>query len=186
VPSQSELDSALLTAAEVGPGFRQQPTGSGIGENSLNKACGALGGGASPSETAIRAFVANPDSTSIDDVTEELLQFTTSQAETQLDQFAQVVRACPSISVVIPTSIGKLQVQIGLADEAFSATGDQTAAIRVTADVVNLSNVTVSADIVAVRHGGTVLLVVNAALNVDSGLTRSVVAAAYEKVAARW
>jgi hypothetical protein len=186
VPSQSELDAALLTAPEVGPGFRQQPPGSGIGENSLNSACGALGAGPSPSETAIRAFVANPNSTSIDDVTEELLQFTASQAKTQLDQFAQVVQACPSISVVIPTSIGKLQVQIGLADEAFPAAGDQTAAIRVTADVVNLSNVTVSADIVAVRHGGTVLLIVNAALQVDSGLTRSVVAAAYEKVAAGW
>jgi len=97
-----------------------------------------------------------------------------------------VANACPSFTVVIPTaSLGKLTVQIGVADEAFPAVGDQTAALRVTADVITIG-VTVSGDIVAVRHGGTVILVVNVALQVDSGLTRSVLDEAYRKVATSW
>jgi hypothetical protein len=186
VPSQSQLEAALLTAPEVGPTFTEQPEGSGISDNSLNTACPALADGANPSETAIRAFVADPDSTSITYVTEELLQYTASGAKAQLDQFAQVANACPSISAVIPTSpFGKLTVEIGVADEAFPAVGDQTAAVRVTGDVVTLG-VTVSGDIVAVRQGGTVILVVNVAVQVNSGLTGSVVNNAYQKVAASW
>ena len=186
MPSQSDLEAALLTAPEVGPNFTEQPQGSGISVNSLNNACPAVGGGANPSETAIRAFVANPNSTSITDVTEELLQYPVSDAKAQLDQFAQVAKACPSFAVVIPTSsLGNLTVQIGVADEAFPAVGDQTAALRVTADVITVG-VTVSGNIVAVRHGGTVILVVNVALQVDSGLTRSVLDEAYRKVAASW
>lgn len=186
MPSQSDLEAALLTAPEVGSNFTQQPQGSGISENSLNTACPAVGGGANPSEMAIRAFVANPNSTSITDVTEELLQYTVTDAKAQLDQFAQVAKACPSFTVVIPTSsLGKLTVQIGVANEALPAVGDQTAAVRVTADVITFG-VTVSGDIVAVRHGGTVVLVVNVALQVDSGLTRSVLDEAYKKVAASW
>ena len=88
--------------------------------------------------------------------------------------------------MVIPTSsLGNLTVQVGVADEAFPAVGDQTAALRVTADVITVG-VTVSGDIVAVRHGGTVILVVNVALQVDSGLTRLVLDEAYRKVAASW
>lgn len=175
----------MLTQSEVGPGFAQQPQGSGIGENSLSNACPALGG-PNPSETAIRAFAKDPNSTSITDVTEELLQYTVSQAKAQLNQFAQVADECPSFTVVIPTSqLGKLTVQIGVAVQTFPGIGDQTAAIRVTADVITLG-VIVRGDIVAVRHGGTVILVVNVALQVDSGLTRSVAEGAFKKVAAQW
>ncbi len=185
MPTQTELEAALLTASEVGPGFSVQAPGSGISEGSLTNACPAVAAGSNPSETAIRAFVANPGTLSVDDVTEELLQFTVSGAEAQLDQFAQVVNACGSFSVTIPTSAENLQVQIGLANEAFPAVGDQTAAIRVTADVVTLG-VTVTGDIIAVRYGGTVVLMVNVALEVSSDLTRSVVDTAFAKVAARW
>lgn len=185
MPTQAELEAALLTASEVGPGFEVQSPGSGISEGSLNDACPAVEGGTNPSETAIRAFEANPGSTSIEDVTEELLQYTVSGAEAQLNQFAQVVNACGSFSLTIPTSIGTLQVHIGLANEAFPAVGDQTAAIRVTANVTN-AGVTVTGDVVAVRYGGTVVLVVNVALEVNSALTRSVADTAFARVAARW
>ena len=63
MPSQSDLEAALLTAPEVGPNFTEQPQGSGISVNSLNNACPAVGGGANPSETAIRAFVAMAEGT---------------------------------------------------------------------------------------------------------------------------
>jgi hypothetical protein len=185
VPTQAELEAALLTASEVGPGFQVQSPGSGVSEDSLNNACPAVEAGINPSETAIRAFEANPGSTSVDDVTEELLQYPVSGAEASLDQFAQVVNACGSLSLTTPTSIGTLHLQIGLANEAFPAVGDQTAAIRVTVNVLTFG-VTVTGDIVAVRHGGTVVLVVNVALEVNSDLTRSVVDTAFAKVAARW
>jgi hypothetical protein len=177
----------LLTAAQIGPGFEQQPEGSGISEGSMTNACKAVGQGANPSAVAIRAFDANPNTANVVEVTEELLQFTPSQAEAQLDQFAAVANACPTFTVNIPSSLGNLQVQIGLAQEAFSGVGDQDAAILVTADVATAQgDIPVYADIVAVRHGGTVILVVNAALQVNSDLTSSVVDAAYGQVAARW
>jgi hypothetical protein len=186
VPSQSDLEAALLSAAQVGPNFTQQPEGSGIGENSLSNACPAVGGGANPSAMAIRAFVANPNSTNITDVTEELLQYTVGQAEQQLTQFAQVADACPEFTVTLPTSsLGVLTIQIGIANEAIASIGDQSAALRVTADVTNYG-VIVTGDIVAVRHGGTVILVVNVALQVDSNLTSAVTTAAFNNVAARW
>jgi hypothetical protein len=187
VPSQSDLEGALLSASQIGPGFEQQPEGSGIGEGSMTSACPAVGLGASPSAMAIRAFVANPNTVNVVEVTEELMQFTPSQAQAQLDQFAAVANACSTFTVEVPTSLGKLQVQIGIAQEAFAGVGDQDAAIRVTADVATTQgDIPVYADIVAVRHGGTVILVVNAALQVDTDLTSSVVNQAYDKVAARW
>lgn len=80
-----------------------------------------------------------------------------------------------------------MRVRIGLAQEAFSGVGDQDAAIRVTANIITQAGTVVaSGDVVAVRHGATVILVVNAALNADTSLTDSVVNRAYEQVAARW
>lgn len=186
VPSQSELDSALLTAAQVGPGFTRQPADSGISESSLTSACPAVGG-ASPSEMAMASFVANPGSLSITEVTEELLQFTPGQAVAQLNQFAQVAMACPEFSIVIPTAEGNIPAQIAVIQEALSGIGDQDAAIQITADLTTpLGEVTLSGDIVAVRLGGTVILVVNAAVQLDTDLTNSVLSRAYEQVAARW
>ena len=185
MPTQAELEEALLTASEVGPGFEVQSPGSGISDGTLSNACHAVAGGINPSETAIRAFEANPGSIGIQDVTEELLQYSVSGAKAALDQFAQVVNACGSFSLTVPTPLGTLQVQIGLANEAFPAVGDQTAAIRVTANVAK-AGVTITGDIVAVRYGGTVVLVVNVAVEVNSDLTRSVVDTAFARVAARW
>jgi hypothetical protein len=153
----------------------------------MNSACPAVGGGASPSETAIGAFVANQTSQSITEVTEELLQFTPSQAMAQLDQFATVASGCPEFTIEIPTSAGNDQVQIGLTQEAFSGVGDQDADVGVTADVTTKEGgVLVYADIVAVRHGGTVILVVDAALQLNTDQTDSIVKEAYNQVAARW
>jgi hypothetical protein len=187
VPTQADLEGALLTASQVGPGFTVQPEGSGIGEDSLAKVCPALNApGANPSETATRAFEANPGSPFVTDVTEELLQFTPAQAEAQISQFATVVDACPSLTLQFASSpLGPLTVQLGLSLEAFPETGDGVAAVHVTADVVT-DGITITGDIVAVRHGGTVILVVNVAVPVDSDLTRSVVAAGFGDVAARW
>jgi hypothetical protein len=151
----------------------------------MTSACKAVGNGASPSEMAIAAFVANPNSVSITEVTEELLQFTPDQAKAQLDLFAQVANACPEFSFQIPTSVGNVAAQIGLTQEALSGIGDQDAAIRVTADLtIQGTDIPVYADIVAIRHGGTVILVVNAAIQLDTGLTDSVAKEAYQQVAA--
>jgi len=133
------------------------------------------------------SFVANPGSLSITEVTEELLQFTPGQAVAQLNQFAQVAMACPEFSIVIPTAEGNIPAQIAVIQEALSGIGDQDAAIQITADLTTpLGEVTLSGDIVAVRLGGTVILVVNAAVQLDTDLTNSVLSRAYEQVAARW
>jgi hypothetical protein len=153
----------------------------------MTSACPAVGNGASPSEVAIAAFVANPSSVTITEVTEELLQFTPDEAKAQLDQFAQVAEACPEFNVQVPSAEGTIQAQIGLAQEAFSGIGDQDAAIRVTADLTTQEgDVAISGDIFAIRHGGTVILVVNAAIQLDTDLTDSVAKEAFQQVAARW
>jgi hypothetical protein len=114
------------------------------------------------------------------DISETLLQYPVSVAEMQMEQFAQVADECSSFAV---TTHG-LSIDVGIALEAFPSLGDQTLALRVSADVVT-DGITITGDVVAVRHEGTVMVVTNVALPLNSGLTRSVVAAAYANVAAR-
>jgi hypothetical protein len=47
-------------------------------------------------------------------------------------------------------------------------------------------DVSITGDIVAVRSGGTVILLVNAALQLDAGLTEALAQEAYAQVVARW
>ena len=76
-------------------------------------------------------------------------------------------------------------IAVSLSREAFPVFGNNTVAVRITANLAKY-RLSISADVVAVRHGGTVIVVTNVALPLDSGLTQSTMAAAYAKVAARW
>ena len=171
---------------QIGPGFAEQSSEDGIGEAAMSSECKALNG-PSPSLMAMRAFVKDPSSLGITEVTEELLQFTPSQAEGQIQLFTNVAAACPVFGFDIGTSAGQMHVQISVSQEAFPGYGDQAAAVRLTADATLQGQTTVVyADIVAVRYGGTIILVVNVALHPDTPLTASIVKAAYDRAVARW
>ena len=114
-------------------------------------------------------------------MSETLLQYSVSGAEAQMRQFAQVAQACASF----PVATHRVSIAVSLSREAFPVFGNDTIAVRVTANLAKY-RLSISADIVAVRHGGTVIVVTNVALPLDSGLTQSTMAAAYAKVAARW
>jgi hypothetical protein len=109
------------------------------------------------------------------------VQFSVADARTMLAQFAEAPAACGTLN----TTIATLRVQITVTRTAAPALGDQAVALQVNLDFVDLGG-TVSADLLVVRHGGTVIAVTNVEYPLQSRLTAAVADAAYAKVAARW
>jgi hypothetical protein len=180
VPDQEQLQAALLTASQLpGGGYTVQPSSSAVGLGSL-KYCPALSAGESGvSAQASQAFTAGSAGP---DVSEGLFQDTVSGAEQMLGAFTTVPRTCGSFS----TTVGTLQLAISVAAASFPSIGDQTAAVQVNVTLAAY-NATIYADVVAIRHGGTVIVITNVQYpGLDQGLTAAVATAAYNKVAARW
>ncbi len=111
-----------------------------------------------------------------------LLQYPVSVAKGQMKQFAETADACSSF----PVSYHNVVIKIQITREAFSSLGDETVALRISADVISANNLTVDSDLVAVRRGRTIILVTNGGIQLDTGLTRAIIAAANAKVPARW
>ena len=112
------------------------------------------------------------------DITEALLQYTVSAAEDQMKQFAAVANVCSSF----PANEQGIVLKVTISREAFPSFGDETLALRVSAVVVRADNQTVTSDVIAVRRGGTVVVVTNAGVPLDAALTRTVASAAYAKL----
>jgi len=115
------------------------------------------------------------------DISETLLQYPVSVAKGQLAQFAETANVCATFS-------GNEQgviLRIVITREAFPMFGDETVALSVSADVIRDNNLTVNSDVVAVRLDGTVILITNTGIPLDTALTRTLVSAAYARVAAR-
>jgi acyl-CoA thioesterase len=99
-----------------------------------------------------------------------------------LDAFRTVVSTCGSFSV----TVGGLSLAVTATTVTFPQIGDQTAALQINVQVL-ADGVIVSGDVVAIRYGGTVIVVTNVAYPaLSQGLTESVAAAAYAKVASQW
>jgi len=184
-PDQAELEAALLTAAELpGSGYTTQQGASQAGLGSLQY-CPALSAGQSGvSAQASRSFSggnAGPD------ISEGLFQDTVSGAKQMVGAFTTVPRTCGRFSTVV----GGLSLAVTVSAVSFPPIGDETAAVQVNVQIpVSQSGVTyqvtISGDVVAIRHAGTVIVVTNVGYPLDEGLTESVAATAYTKVAARW
>jgi hypothetical protein len=116
------------------------------------------------------------------DVSEVLLQYPVSVAKGELAQFAETAAKCGSF----PVNYHNLVIKVSITLEAFPSLGDGTVALRISADVITANNLTVDSDLVAVRRGGTVILVTNAGVPLDTGLTRTIIAEANAKIPARW
>ena len=180
VPTAAELQAALLTLAELpNEGFQVEPSDSGTDPGSLLADCpfatvGQVSSIAQESET-FSAGSTGPD------ISEMLLQYPVSVAKGQMEQFAETANTCSSF----PVSYHGVVLKIDITREAFPSFGDDTVALRISADVISAHNLTVDSDVVVVRRGGTMILVTNAGIPLDTGLTRTMVAAAEAKVAAR-
>jgi hypothetical protein len=181
-----ELSSALLPAAALPgftalPGFGTIPMAAGGGTDGLLAGCpSAAGGQVAPSAEASEAF--GPRSGTGPEITEMLLQYRASTAEGQLTQFADAANACSSF----PSTLQSLVLEIGITPEAFPSYGDDTVALRLSADMISDGDLLIDSDIVAVRYAGTlmVLVITNNAGQPDPVLTRTMVRAACMKVAA--
>jgi hypothetical protein len=132
-------------------------------------------GQTNPSAQAAAAFSASQTGP---DITEALMQYPVSAAEDQMRQFAAVANECRSF----PANDQGIVLAVTISREAFPSFGDQTIALRISAVVISADNQTVTSDVIAVRRGGTVVVVTNAGVPLNAALTRTVVSAAYAKL----
>lgn len=181
VPTTAELRAALLTPAELpGLGFEAEPAETGSDSGTLLDGCPfATVGQANPIAQAVEAFTAG---SSGPDISEALLQYPVSVAEGQMTQFAETAKVCSSF----PASDDGLVLKVTIASESFPTFGGDTVALRLSAIVIKANNQTINTDIVAVRHGGTIILITNVGVPLNTALTRTIVAAASAKVPSRW
>lgn len=178
-PTQAELEAALLTTADLpGGGFSADPPGSGVTLSSLGE-CPELNDGPGPNAQAAASFTGGGDGPYI---SETLLQYSVSEAKAQISLFTKVAQACNNLSF---TADG-LTFSVGIVTEQPPGLGDESVALRINAAPTVDPSLIISGDLVAVRHGGTVVVVTNVGLPLEATLTPAVVSRAYAKVAALW
>ncbi|WP_329318093.1 hypothetical protein [Streptomyces sp. NBC_01262] len=92
----------------------------------------------------------------------------------------------------MPTACSSFTGKVAGYDVSFTAaalslpaTGDRSTTTQFTGVITQLG-VTLYADVRAIQHGSTVIVVSHVGLAVDTGLTRDTANTAYKKVAARW
>jgi hypothetical protein len=116
------------------------------------------------------------------DVSETLLQDTVKGARQMLGAFATVARTCGSFSV----AVDGISLAISVGAVPFPLIGQQIAVVQVNVTLTDY-DVVISGDIVAIRHGGTVVVVTNVEYpTLDAGLTTSIARAAYSKASVLW
>jgi hypothetical protein len=179
-PTNAELQAALLTPAELPAiGFQAEPvTSVADGGNLLSGCPFATTGQVNPTAQAQETFSAG---NSGPDISEMLLQYPVSIAKGQMAQIAETANAC---SIFSGNDQGVI-LRVSVTREAFESFGDETVALRVSADVIRARNLTVNSDLVAVRLGGTVILITNGGIPLDTGLTQTLVSSAFSRAAAR-
>lgn len=181
VPSQAQLQAALLTVANLpsGMGFQSQPVPTGNHVGSFAP-CPDAAKGPQPSKAASIGFTTG---TGLNTMTliEGLQQYSAGAALATLKQVADIVSECNNIKF----HEAGLDVRMNVEREAFPSYGNGTVALRAVSDITNANDTMVDTDIVAVRHGGIVIVITNTAEAqiFDPSLTRLAVAAAYKKAA---
>jgi hypothetical protein len=190
VPTLAQLQKALLTPADLPAdvGFEEVPLPSGAGVNSFGP-CPYVAEGPQPFEEADALYASGTTGIDVVSVAESLEQYSVSDAKKSMAQFAGFAAQCNGLSF----SILGATVAFDIAPESFPPSGtDGTVALRLVTRIVNAGNLLIDTDLVAVRHGGTVIVITNTAAALPGSqlfsptLTRVAVAAAYAKVAALW
>jgi hypothetical protein len=189
VPTLAQLQDALLTPSNLPASMRFQeiPLPPATGVTSFAP-CPFAAEGPQPFEEADASYSAGTTGTDVVTVTESLEQYSVGNAKKALTQFAAFATACSNLSFKF---LG-LTLSLDIARELFPSFGNGTVALRMVTRIVNDDDLLIDTDLVAVRYGGTVIVITNTATappgsQLFSGtLTRIAVAAAYKKVTALW
>ena len=169
------LAAALLGPGDLPAGFTVTTPPSGLGDSSLS-GCPPLS--TDPPGASATASVALLGSAAA--ITETLVQLPSAAATTAMADFTALPTTCGTFSGVVQGA----PVAFTTAPLPLGSFGDATASARITATLA--AGVTIDEDVVVVRHGNTIIFVVNAGLSADSGLTSTAARAAVARVTARW
>jgi hypothetical protein len=170
----------LLTTADLpGSGYSAQPSQSGGSLNSLATECPELNDGPNPDAQAAASFKGGDYGP---DISETLLQYSTSAAEAQISLFTEVAQSCNNLTF----TADNLKFSVGITIESSPGLGDQSVELQINATLTADPSLVIGGDLVAIRHGGTVIVITNVGLPLDSPLTPVAASRAYTKAAALW
>ena len=179
VPTAADLQAALLTAADLPGGYSAQPVSeSDLGGSSLS-GCPALT--SNPIGVSGQAAVNLTGPGTATSVSESLMQLTAGNAAKAMASYAAMSTSCRSFTGQVDT----YPVAFSTAPLAVTALGDQRTAVRITGYVLAL-HVSIYTDVVVVRHGGTLIVVIDVGLTPETAFTGQIASKAYANVAARW
>jgi hypothetical protein len=176
-PTQAQLQAALLQASQLPDGLTAQPA-TGTGVANVTECPVLLQMQDSASAVASADFQGGSTGPFVSEI---LVQYSVPTAEHVMAEFAEVPALCPGFS----TTLGDFPIQITISTQTFPSYGDQTAALGVHLAFVG-TPISVDAQLVAIRHGGTVISLMIISLPPDPALPRLAASAAYADVASRW
>jgi hypothetical protein len=176
-PTAADLQGALLTTADMPAGYSVQPGGGSALAGSSISGCPQLA--SNPSGVTDQATVALADPPDNPSVGETLLQLSPADADSAMASYAAVATDCSQFTAVVD------HYNVAFTTEPLSvgALGDQTSAVHITGHIESASQ-PIYVDFVAIRHGGTVIVLVDVSLTSDTAFTTQIASKAYAKVAA--
>ncbi|HEY0806485.1 MAG TPA: hypothetical protein VGD84_15540 [Pseudonocardiaceae bacterium] len=176
MPTRDMLAAALLGPGDLPAGFTVTAPPNGLGDSSLSGCPPLSTDPPGASATVSVALLSNAQGAAI---TETLVQLPAAAATAAMANFTALPTTCRMFSGVVQG----IPVAFTTAPLPLGPFGDAMASVRITA---TLGSVTVDEDVVVVRHGSTVIFVVNAGTSGNSGLTSTAARAAVTRVTARW
>jgi hypothetical protein len=181
VPSQGDLQRALLTASDL-TGFTVDSSNSDA-HPGASGGCAALDSDFSSGASATAEVLLTQGATG-PYLRERLRQLPVSGAAAAFAQVSSAVTTCHTFTVTDPT-LGTLALTVGHLE--VSTYGDATVGLRVTIKPERFPAVTLYENIVAVRVGGTFMLITHTAVNgISDELTRAATSKAHAKMRAAW
>lgn len=176
-PTTSQLRQVLLTPADLS-GFT---TGQDSDDTASSPGCAALDSDFSAGSSASAEVLLTSSSGVL--IRERLRQLSEPDARAAVSRIRGAVAGCATFTDT-GSPLGKMNVTVTALSQP--AHGDETAALRLTIRPESV-NLTLFENLVAVRHGGTLLLLTQVSpLAIDDGLTASATGKAYTKLATLW
>lgn len=179
MPTTAELQAALLTTADMPAGYSVEPGGGSALDGSSISGCPQLA--SNPSGVTAQATVGLADPPDKPSVGETLLQLSPADAASAMASYARIATDCSQFTAVVD----HYNVTFTTAPLAVGAQGDQASAVHITGHIRSASR-PIYVDFAAIRHGGTLIVVIDVNLTSDTAFTTQITGQAYAKVAARW
>lgn len=178
-PTTADLQAALLTTADMPAGYTVEPgDGSGLAGSSIS-GCPVLAG--NPAGVTEQASVGLADPPHNPSMGETLLQLSRAHAAAAMAGYASIATDCGQFSAVV----GNYNVTFTTQPLAIGALGDQATAVHLTGRIAS-ANAPIYVDFAVIRHGSTLIVIVDVSLTSDTSFTAQIAGKAFAKVAARW